>query len=80
MSFVHHSYVLVCHPYVTFMSLVCTRMSSDDKKIITNTIRYMMRKNGSGMPAKLLKNEKGTVKKVGIRGRPSTTDIRSKEI
>ena len=40
----------------------------------------MMRKNGHGMPAKLLKNEKGTVKKVGIRGRPSTTDIRSKEI
>ena len=39
-----------------------------------------MRKNGHGMPAKLLKNEKGTVKEVGIRGRTSITDIRSKEI
>ena len=28
MSSVCHSYVLLCHPYVTKMSLICTRMSS----------------------------------------------------
>ena len=27
MSSIYHSYVLVCHPYITRMSLVCTRMS-----------------------------------------------------